>query len=60
MEIGESGESGVSVVKHAEEDNIQEHVNAKTPHLRTVEKTVKGHSGKDDFVTRMSVQVKVC
>ena len=40
MAIGESGESGVSVVKHAEEDNIQERVNATTLRLRTVEKTV--------------------
>jgi len=40
METGESGENGVSVLKHAEEENIQEHANATIQHLLTEEKTV--------------------
>lgn len=59
METGESGAYGVSVVKHAEEENIQEHENATIQHLLTEVKTVKEHSDKDGFVRRISVQVRL-
>lgn len=59
METGESGESGVIAVRHVEEENIQGRVNVTTLLLLTVEKTVLGHSGRDDFVIRMIAQVKV-
>jgi len=35
METGESGVNGVSVVKHAEAENIQERENATAQHLLT-------------------------
>lgn len=57
METGESGENGVSVAKHAEAENIQEHVNATILHLLAEVKTVTEHSDKDGFATRISVQV---
>lgn len=59
METGENGAYGVSVVKHAEEENIQEHENATIQHLLTEVKTVKEHSDKDGFVRRISVQVRL-
>ena len=59
METGESGAHGVSVVKHAEEENIQEHENATIQHLLTEVKNVKEHSDKDGFVRRISVQVRL-
>ena len=59
METWESGVNGVSVVKHVEEENIQEHVNATIQRLLTEVKTVWEHSDKDGFVTRISVQVRL-
>ena len=59
METGESGANGVSVVKHAEEENIQEDANATIQHLFTEVKTVKEHSDKDSFATKISVQVRL-
>jgi len=38
METGESGENGVSAVKHAEEENIQEHANVTIQQWLTEEK----------------------
>ena len=59
METGESGANGVSVVKHAEEENIQEHAFATIQHLLTEVKTAKDHSDKEGFATRISVQVRL-
>ena len=59
METGESGENGVSAVKHVEAENIQEHVNATIQPLLTEVKAVWEHSDKDGFATRISAQVKL-
>ena len=53
METGENGVNGALVLKHANKENNQEHVNVIHQLHSTVERNVMARQRKHKFVTRM-------